>query len=204
MHVMSSKRRRRAVTVAAGDAPGARSEADRLLLLAARGDERAFASLYDLVAPQVFGLVRRVVRNPAVAEEVTQEVFVQVWRTCTRFDPSTAGARTWICTIAHRRAVDRVRSEEAHTRRTERYGQEAAVDPAPVTETVIDDLDRLRVRRALDVLTPVQRESVELAYYGGYTHVEVASLLGLPLGTVKTRIRDGLIRLRGSLEEEDA
>jgi RNA polymerase sigma-70 factor (ECF subfamily) len=108
---------------------------------------------------------------------------------------------TWICTIAHRRAVDRVRSEEAHTRRGERYVETVPVEPAPVSETVLDDLDRLRVRRALDILTPVQRESVELAYYGGYTHVEVAGLLDLPLGTVKTRIRDGLIRLRGTLEE---
>jgi RNA polymerase sigma-70 factor (ECF subfamily) len=109
---------------------------------------------------------------------------------------------TWICTIAHRRAVDRVRSEEAHARRDERYVVEVPPEPASVPEIVIDDLDRVRVRRALEVLTPVQRESVELAYYGGYTHVEVASLLGLPLGTVKTRIRDALIRLRGSLEED--
>jgi RNA polymerase sigma-70 factor, ECF subfamily len=202
MYPMAARRRRRGQLAGAPEPAPDRSDADRLLTLAARGDEQAFASLYDQCAPQVFGLVHRVVRNRAVAEEVAQEVFVQVWRTATRFDPAAGGAMTWICTIAHRRAVDRVRSEEAKTRRDERYAEQAPAEPASVAETVIDDLDRVRVRRALDVLTPVQRESVELAYYGGYTHVEVASLLDVPLGTVKTRIRDALIRLRGSLEED--
>jgi RNA polymerase sigma-70 factor (ECF subfamily) len=202
MYAMGPKRRRRNQPAAAAEPTGGTSDADQCLVLAARGDEQAFASLYDLAAPQVFGLVHRVVRNRAVAEEVAQEVFVQVWRNATRFDPAAGSAMTWICTIAHRRAVDRVRSEEAHARRDERYVVEVPPEPASVQEIVIDDLDRVRVRRALEVLTPVQRESVELAYYGGYTHVEVASLLDLPLGTVKTRIRDALIRLRGSLEED--
>jgi RNA polymerase sigma-70 factor (ECF subfamily) len=127
---------------------------------------------------------------------------VQIWRTATRFDSTAGSAMTWVLTIAHRRAVDRVRSEEASRRRAERYEEHAVTEPSSVTETVLDDLDRARVRRALDALTPVQRESVELAYYGGYTHVEVATLLDLPLGTVKTRIRDGLIRLRGTFEED--
>src|SRR5829696_3919266 len=201
MSAMAARRRRRGQIGAEHTIPGA-DDADGCLLSVARGDEQAFASLYDLVSPQVFGLVHRVVRNPAVAEEVSQEVFVQVWRTATRFDPNAGSAMTWICTIAHRRAVDRVRSEEAHTRRDARYAVKVPVAPASVPETVIDELDRVRVRRALDVLTPVQRQSVELAYYGGYTHAEVASLLDLPLGTVKTRIRDALIRLRGSLEED--
>jgi RNA polymerase sigma-70 factor (ECF subfamily) len=181
-------------------APGSR--ADELLTQVARGDEAAFAELYDLVSPAVFGLVRRVLRNAAFSEEVAQEVLVQVWRTATRYDATAGSAMTWILTIAHRRAVDRVRSEEASTRRTERYGEQITPAPASVSEIVLDDLDRVRVRRALERLTPVQRESVELAYYGGYTHVEVATLLELPLGTVKTRIRDGLIRLRGTLEED--
>jgi RNA polymerase sigma-70 factor, ECF subfamily len=201
MYAMGPRRRRRGQAEGSPD-PGSATDADRLLSLVARGDEQAFASLYDLVSPQVFGLVRRVIRNQALAEEIAQEVFVQVWRTATRFDPASGSAMTWICTIAHRRAVDRVRSEEAHVRRDERYSEQATPEPASVAETVLDDLDRVRVRRALEILTPVQRQSVELAYYGGYTHVEVASLLDLPLGTVKTRIRDGLIRLRGSLEED--
>jgi RNA polymerase sigma-70 factor, ECF subfamily len=203
MYAMAPRRRRRGQAASgAPDLAGNATDVDRCLSLVARGDEQAFASLYDLTSSQVFGLVHRVVRNPAVAEEVSQEVYVQVWRTATRFDPDMGSAMTWICTIAHRRAVDRVRSEEAHTRRDERYVVQVPVEPASVPEQVIDDLDRVRVRRALDVLSPVQRESVELAYYGGYTHVEVASLLDLPLGTVKTRIRDALIRLRGSLEED--
>ena len=176
--------------------------ADELLGRVARGDEAAFAELYDLVAPAVFGVVRRVVRNPAQSEEVAQEVLMQVWRTATRFDREAGSAMSWIMTIAHRRAVDRVRSEEASRRRAERYEEHSTTEAPSVTETVLDDLDRARVRRALAALTPVQRESVELAYYGGYTHVEVATLLDLPLGTVKTRIRDGLIRLRGSFEED--
>jgi RNA polymerase sigma-70 factor (ECF subfamily) len=202
MHAMAPRRRRRGQVADLAAAAADAGDADQLLSLVARGDEQAFASLYDLVSSRVFGLVRRVIRNPAMAEEVTQEVFVQVWRTATRYEPAAGSATAWIGTIAHRRAVDRVRSEEAHTRRAERYVEQAPVEPSSTPEAVLDDLDRVRVRRALDILTPVQRESVELAYYGGYTHVEVASLLDLPLGTVKTRIRDGLIRLRGSLEED--
>jgi RNA polymerase sigma-70 factor (ECF subfamily) len=195
-------RRRRPTGSSSPTNPTVGSRADELLAQVARGDEAAFAELYDLVSPAVFGLVRRVLRNAAFSEEVAQEVLVQVWRTSTRFDSSAGSAMTWILTIAHRRAVDRVRSEEASTRRTERYGEQITPAPASVPEIVLDDLDRVRVRRALESLTPVQRESVELAYYGGYTHVEVATLLELPLGTVKTRIRDGLIRLRGTLEED--
>jgi RNA polymerase sigma-70 factor (ECF subfamily) len=202
MYATAPRRRRRNRAAGSTDPSAPGSDVDRLLDLVARGDEKAFAALYDHAAPPVFGIVRRVVRNPALAEEVAQEVFVQVWRTATRFDASAGSAMTWICTIAHRRAVDRVRSEQAHTRRGERYVETLPVEAPPVSETVLDDLDRVRVRRALDILTPVQRESVELAYYGGYTHVEVAGLLDLPLGTVKTRIRDGLIRLRGTLEED--
>jgi RNA polymerase sigma-70 factor (ECF subfamily) len=200
MEAMGSRRTRRGVP--SPRPTGSSTDlADHLLGRVARGDESAFAGLYDLVAPAVFGVVRRVLRNPAQSEEVAQEVLVQVWRTATRFDPSAGSAMTWVLTIAHRRAVDRVRSEEASRRRTEKYEEQAPPDPASVSDTVLDDLDRARVRRALDALTPAQRESVELAYYGGYTHVEVATLLDLPLGTVKTRIRDGLIRLRGTFEE---
>jgi RNA polymerase sigma-70 factor (ECF subfamily) len=202
MHAMAPKRRRRAAQAPSPGTGHPPSEADRLLSDVARGDEDAFASLYDLVAPQVYGLVRRVVRNPAIAEEVAQEVLIEVWRTATRFDPASGHARTWILTIAHRRAVDRVRSEESHARRAARYGERTPTEAPSVQETVLDDLDRARVQRALRTLTPVQRQSVELAYYGGYTHGEVATLLDVPLGTVKSRIRDGLIRLRGSLEED--
>jgi RNA polymerase sigma-70 factor (ECF subfamily) len=175
--------------------------ATALLRRVAAGDEAAFADLYDALAPAVYGTVKRVVRNPAQADEVAQEVFVDVWRSAPRFDPALGSASTWVLTLAHRRAVDRVRSEASQQRRVERLQQVAPPSGASVADDVLDDLDRARVGRALSDLTSLQRESVELAFYGGHTHAEISTLLDLPLGTVKTRIRDGLIRLRDALGE---
>ena len=169
----------------------------------ARGDEAAFADLFRLLSPAILGLVRRVLRDPAQSEEVTQEVFVEIWRTASRFDAEKGSVNAWITTLAHRRAVDRVRSEQS---RTDRQLKVTATDPvtepaadAEVLDAVETDLDARRVRHALDSLTALQREAVELAFYRGYTHPQVAQLLDVPLGTVKTRIRDGLIRLRDQL-----
>ncbi|MEW2429239.1 sigma-70 family RNA polymerase sigma factor [Micromonospora sp. NPDC047644] len=174
--------------------------ADDLLTRVARGDEAAFAMLYDAVAGRVLGLARRVVRDPAQAEEVTQEVMVEVWRTAGRFDAGRGSASAWILTMAHRRAVDRVRSEQAHTDRALRVAAtETHVPYDEVVEDVSARLEREQVRRCLDRLTPVQRESVTLAYYGGHTYREVAEKLQTPLPTVKTRMRDGLIRMRDCL-----
>ena len=164
------------------------------------GDEAAFSALYDATSGRLHGLVLRVVRDPAQAEEVTQEAFLEVWRTSARFDASLGSAISWMMTIAHRKAVDRVRSSEAARRRDSTY--EATTQETPFDETAERAerrLDRERVRRALDSLTDSQRGALELAYFGGYTHTEVATMLGLPLGTAKTRIRDGLIRLRDTL-----
>ncbi len=173
---------------------------DALLLAVARGDQRAFAALYDSVGPLVHGVVRRVVRDPAQSEEVTQEVMVEVWRTAVRFDPDRGTARTWILTMAHRRAIDRVRSEQASRDRTQRVADQQHVrDFDEVSERVELDFEHEQVRTALSTLTELQRQAVELAYYQGYTYREVAELLGAPLGTVKTRMRDGLIRLRDAL-----
>jgi RNA polymerase sigma-70 factor (ECF subfamily) len=169
-----------------------------LLALVARGDQTAFATVYDRSAAQVFGLVRRVVRDPAQSEEVTQEVMLEVWRTASRFDPHRGSAMTWLMTMAHRRAVDRVRSGQAAAER-ELRASVAVTDYDVVAEEVETRLDAQRVRRCLDSLTELQRESVTLAYYGGYTYREVAGLLGVAVGTVKTRMRDGLIRLRDCL-----
>jgi RNA polymerase sigma-70 factor (ECF subfamily) len=161
----------------------------------ARGDQSAFETVYDQFAGPVYGLVRKVLRDPAQSEEVAQEVLLDVWRTASRFDPDRGSASAWVMTIAHRRAVDRVRSENAATVREQKLipVPEAGND---VAELVEGELDRQRVLHCLDSLSPLQAESVTLAYYGGYTYSQVAELLDVPLGTVKTRIRDGLIRLR--------
>ncbi|MBW3601951.1 MAG: sigma-70 family RNA polymerase sigma factor [Actinobacteria bacterium] len=184
----------------AGGGPTETPSEDELLAGVARGEPDAFAALYDRLAASVYGLVRRVVRDPAQSEEVTQEVLLEVWRTAPRFDASRGSAVTWVMTMAHRRAVDRVRSEQSARDRTERAGaREGAAEHDVVAEEVEVRLEHEHVRRALASLTDLQREAVELAYYGGRTYREVAELLDAPLGTVKTRMRDGLIRLRDAL-----
>jgi RNA polymerase sigma-70 factor, ECF subfamily len=172
-----------------------RPELAGLLASVARGDQAAFESVYDQLAGPVYGLVRKVLRDPAQSEEVAQEVMLDVWRTASRFDAGRGSAVAWVMTIAHRRAVDRVRSESASTQREQKLapGPVSGDDVAELVETA---LDRQRVRRCLGALTSLQAEAVKLAYYGGYTYPQVAELLGVALGTVKTRIRDGLIRLR--------
>ncbi|MFD8591669.1 ECF RNA polymerase sigma factor SigK [Streptomyces sp. NPDC059637] len=171
-----------------------------MLVRVARGDQEAFESLYTVVAGPVLGLVRRVLRDPAQSEEVAQEVLVEVWRTAARFDPRQGGAMAWVMTMAHRRAVDRVRSAQASADREHRA---ALRDRTPefdeVAEQVERRLEREQVRRCMGSLTELQRESVVLAYYRGRTYRETADLLGVALGTVKTRLRDGLIRLRDCL-----
>jgi RNA polymerase sigma-70 factor, ECF subfamily len=174
---------------------------DAALRGTARGDAEAFADLYDLCSPNVYGLIRRILRDAAQSDEVLQEVMLEVWRLAPRFDATLGSASAWIMTIAHRRAVDRVRSEVAERGRVERATSRADVAGATVDEDVIDELDRQRVRVALDRLTDLQRSSIELAYFGGLTQTEIAAYLDVPLGTVKTRIRDGLIRLRDELGE---
>src|SRR6266571_2471302 len=169
-----------------------------LLASTAQGDHRAFEAVYDLLAATVFGTVRGVVRDPCLSEEVTQEVFLEIWCTASRFDARKGSPVAWVATIAHRRAVDRVRSEQRSADRDRR----AASHPVAydvVAESAEHNLDRERVRHCLKRLTDLQREAVTLAYYGGYTYREVAGLLGIPAGTVSTRMRDGLIRLRDCL-----
>jgi len=180
-----------------------RSEIDALLPAVARGDDAAFARLYDLLAPRVFGLARRVLRDPAQAEEMAQEVLVEVWRTASRFDAQRGSGLSWVLTIAHRRTVDRVRSEQASTDRMHRVAAASAEVPYDeVADQVGTRLERQQVRRCLDGLTPLQKEAITLAYYGGHTYREVATLLGAALPTIKTRMRDGLIRLRDCLSVE--
>jgi RNA polymerase sigma-70 factor, ECF subfamily len=180
-----------------------RAEIDELLKAVARGDDKAFARLYDLLAPRVFGLARRVLRDPAQAEEMAQEVLVEVWRSASRFDSARGSGLSWVLTIAHRRTVDRVRSEQASADRLQRVAAASAQIPYDeVADKVGNRLECQQVRRCLDGLTTLQREAITLAYYGGHTYREVSTLLDIGLPTVKTRMRDGLIRLRDCLSVE--
>lgn len=166
----------------------------------ASGDKAAFAELYDHTSARVHGLVMRVVRDAGYAEEVTQEVYLQVWRSAANYDAARGSVLSWLMTLAHRRAVDRVRSEQAAIDRNSRYGRSNVV---AAFDTVAEEVDRRADQRAvldcLGALTAVQREAVALAYYNGRSYPEVASALGVALPTVKSRIRDGLIRLRRCL-----
>ncbi|WP_329039721.1 sigma-70 family RNA polymerase sigma factor [Streptomyces sp. NBC_00178] len=173
---------------------------DQLMVSAAGGNRDAFAKVYDTVAGPVMGLVRRVLRDSAQSEEVTQDVLLEVWRTSKRFRPERGSAMTWIMTLAHRRAVDRVRASQASQDRERRAAALSSDTPFDeVSEQVETRLEWQRVRRCVHALTDIQRESVVLAYYGGLTYKEIAQSLSLPLGTVKTRLRDGMIRLRDCL-----
>ena len=176
------------------------STPDELLTRVAGGDQLAFAELYDQTAPRVLGLVKRLLKDHAQSEEVTQEVFLEIWQTATRFDTARGSASSWMLTMAHRRAVDRVRASQAGRDRDLRIGvRDLDTDFDSVTESVEIRIEHERVERALGRLTELQRQAVKLAYYGGLSHSEVAKLLDVPIGTVKTRLRDGMIRLRDEM-----
>ena len=172
---------------------------DALLTRVGRGDQAAYEAVYDRMAGPVYGLIRKVLRDPAQSEEVAQEVLLEVWRMAARFDAARGNAASWVLTIAHRRAVDRVRSETAAAEREQRTAVAESASADVVAETVEASLEAERVRRCLDGLTDLQREAVTLAFYKGYSYPQVAALLDTALGTIKTRIRDGLIRLRDCL-----
>ena len=179
-----------------GPAEGEGQDLAWLLAQVARGDHQAFEVVYGQLAGPVYGVVRRVLRDPAQSEEVAQEVLLEVWQTASRFDSARGSAAAWALTIAHRRAVDRVRSENAGSRREQKAASEIVTECDDVADVVQASLAGQRVRRCLGSLTDLQRQSIQLAYYGGYSYPQVAQLLGVALGTVKTRIRDGLIRMR--------
>jgi RNA polymerase sigma-70 factor (ECF subfamily) len=178
------------------DAPEAPS-LEELMRQTATGDQAAFATLYDRLAPRVHGLVVRILRDHAQSEEVTQEIFLQIWKNASSFDPTRGNALSWTLTVAHRRAVDRVRSAQAQSVRDEDY--ESLRDRPmqdPTSQEVEDRWQAQTVRAAVVDLGPPHQEALELAYFHGMTHREVSIALDIPLGTAKTRIRDGLRRLR--------
>ncbi|MBG6213249.1 MAG: sigma-70 family RNA polymerase sigma factor [Cryobacterium sp.] len=185
----------------AGDlAPAAPATKEALLGRVAHGDQSAFGELYDQISPRVLGLVKRLLVDHAQSEEVTQEIFLEIWQSASRYEPTRGGASTWILTMAHRRAVDRIRSSQAGRDRDTKIGiRDLAVAFDHVAETVEVRIEHERVEKAMTRLTQLQRQAVSLAYYGGLSHSEVADMLHIPLGTVKTRLRDGLIRLRDEL-----
>ena len=174
---------------------------EALVALVARGDEQALAELYDRVGRIAYGLALRVLRDDRFAEDAVQEAFLQVWRNAATFRAERAKASTWILTLVHRRAVDLVRREER--RHVEPLGEEAGGAEAPerTEEAAWLRFERERVQAALKQLPDVQREALELAYYGGFTQSELAERLGVPLGTIKSRMFAGLSRLRELLQD---
>ena len=173
---------------------------DALLRRVAHRDREAFAGFYDATRSRVYGVVLRVLRDRGYSEETTQDIYLQVWRTAESYDPASGSALAWLLTLAHRRAVDRVRSEQAASQRDSRYGA-ATVERASdnVSDAVISGEERARVIACLEGLTDIQRECIELAYYRGLTYVEVSEQLSANLATVKSRMRDALRGLRNCL-----
>jgi RNA polymerase sigma factor (sigma-70 family) len=175
---------------------------EALVALVARGEDAGLAELYDRYGRTAYGLALRVVRDPALAEDVVQEAFLSLWRSAGRFVPERARASTWLLTLVHRRAVDLVRREER--RRTEPIdAPPEALDPT-AEEAPWLRLERERVQTALAKLPDPQREAIELAYYGGFTQAELADRLGQPLGTIKSRMFAGLARLGELLRETES
>nr|WP_090275645.1 sigma-70 family RNA polymerase sigma factor [Mycolicibacterium komanii]CRL68676.1 sigma-70 family RNA polymerase sigma factor [Mycolicibacterium komanii] len=176
------------------------TDLDELLRRVAEQDVEAFATFYDRTRARVFGLVSRVLRDPGYSEETTQDIYLQVWRTATAYDPAAGSPLAWLMTLAHRRAVDRVRSEQAATQREDRYGAATVETPADhVADSVIMRDERRQVANCLGALTDVQRECIQLAYYDGLTYAQVSERLSANLATIKSRMRDGLRGLRKCL-----
>lgn len=173
---------------------------ESLLRDVAAGDRTAFAEVYDRISSRVMGLVTRLLRDRAQSEEVTQEVFLEIWQQAGKFDANKGSGMAWVLTMAHRRAIDRIRaSQKSHERDLKIGIRDMERDFDGVSESVEIRIENERVKRSMSRLTALQREAVILAYYGGYSHSEMAEILGIPLGTVKTRLRDGMIRLRDEL-----
>ncbi|GAB15473.1 RNA polymerase ECF-type sigma factor SigK [Arthrobacter globiformis NBRC 12137] len=187
-------------TAPPGTAVDLNQQLAQLLERIADGDQASFAEFYRLTSRRVFGMARRVLIDPELSEDTVQEVFLQVWQNAAKFDPGSGSPLAWLMTISHRRAVDRVRSSQSATEREARYGASSQdIDHDSVSDQVDSRLEAEAVVRCLETLTETQQESVRLAYYGGLTYREVAEKLNAAIPTIKSRIRDGLIRLKSCL-----
>lgn len=173
-----------------------------LMSQTALGNHGAFAELYDLTVRRVYGTVLKVLRSPEHAEEVTQEVYAELWQQAARYSPSKGGVITFMLTVARRRAVDRVRSVSSDVARDERYARAVGPEIDDVWDRATQKHDIERVRSGLRSLTDLQSEALTLAYYEDLTQSQIATRLNVPLGTVKTRIRDAMKRLGDALGGE--
>lgn len=199
----SDRSRRRESACQAGCLSTLDDSPESLFAKVAAGDEQAFAELYDQLAPKVYGLVLRVLRDPAQSAEVSQEVFLEIWKQAPQFDSERGTVQAWALTIAHRRAVDRVRAEQSSRDRVERVAQQDARESITTpAEAVAERFEQRQAAEALAALSDTHREVIVLAYYDGLTQQEIADRLGIPLGTVKTRARDGLAKLRARMGVE--
>ena len=196
---VTSFRHHRPVPASVETGNGQRDRSAALMFRVAQGDQQAFAALYDELAHAMHAIILRVVRDRAQAEEVAQEALLDLWRRAPNYDPQLGSVRAWAATLAHRRAVDRVRSEQRSRNRDDRVARLQLLEVDDASVEVEDNLERERVKCALDVLTPLQRQTLQLAYYEGHTYREVGVLLGVSESTVKTRMRDGLRRLRDAM-----
>lgn len=178
-----------------------RDRDNTLIVRVAAGDRDAFAEFYDRWAGRLFALIVRILVDRAQSEEVLQEVFLEIWRSAASFSPERGSARAWAVTMARRRAVDRVRSSQAARDREEQW-RDYMPDVDLTVQAVEDSLAGEDVRRALDAVGEPQRSTLVMAYFTGLTHTEIARRTGVPLGTVKTRIRNGIARLRKEMGAE--
>lgn len=192
--------RPRSLTLPAARPTSDSDRLDALLHQVALGDRSAFSDFYDALSGAVFGTALKVLRDRTLAEDAAQEAFVEIWQKAGQWDGAKARASTWALVIAHRRAVDRVRQEEAIRARQERQAPTWSERAHDATAAEVERrADHEQIRGVLDHLTDLQREVVELAYFHAMPYREIAEKLQVPLGTVKTRMRDGLIRLRDTL-----
>lgn len=173
-----------------------------LLLRTGQGDREAFTAFYKLTSQRVYGLARKTIIDAEISQDTTQEIYLMVWQKASKYDPAAGSAMAWLMTITHRRAVDKVRAEQAGINREARWGAKTQkIEYDEVAETVTASIEAQTVMRCLDTLSPIQREAISLAYYNCLTYREVAEQLSAPLPTIKTRMRDGLKQLRTCLDE---